>query len=75
MYSPFLSKLSARPDLSLVNLLGPCPQKRMSSRLVSLLGSAPFEKPGPSADFENVKGGRYLKECGMSSLLEYILTI
>ena len=34
----------------------------MSSRLVSLLGSAPFKKPGPSADFEKVKGGRYLKE-------------
>ena len=32
--------------------MGPCPQKRMSSRLVSLLGSAPFKKPGPSADFE-----------------------
>ena len=26
----------------------------MSSRLVSLLGSAPFKKPGPSADFEKV---------------------
>ena len=34
----------------------------MSSRLVFLLGSAPFKKPGPSADFEKVKGGRYLKE-------------
>ena len=34
----------------------------MSSRLVSLLGSAPFKKPGPSADFEIVKEGRYLKE-------------
>ena len=22
----------------------------------------PFKKPGPSADFEKVKGGRYLKE-------------
>ena len=37
----------------------------MSSRLVSLLGSTPpltFSKPGPSADFEKVKGGRYLTE-------------
>ena len=34
----------------------------MSSRLVFLLGSAPFKKPGPSADFEKVKGGRYLKD-------------
>ena len=34
----------------------------MSSRLVSLLSSAPFKKPGPSADFEKVKGGCYLKE-------------
>ena len=35
----------------------------MSSRLVSLLGSAPFIQPGPSADFEKVKGGGgYLKE-------------
>ena len=42
--------------------MSPCPQKRISSRLVSLLGSAPFKKPGPSADFEKVKGGRYLKE-------------
>jgi hypothetical protein len=23
---------------------------------------SPFKKPGPSADFEKVKGGRYLKE-------------
>ena len=23
---------------------------------------APFKKPGPSVDFEKVKGGRYLKE-------------
>ena len=38
-----------------LEILGPCPQKRMSSRLVSLLGSAPFKKPGPSADFEKVK--------------------
>ena len=37
--------------------MGPCPQKRMSSRLVSLLGSVPLKKPGPSADFEKVKGG------------------
>ena len=29
----------------------------MSSRLVSLLGSAPFKKTGPSADFEKVNGG------------------
>ena len=36
---------------------------RMTSRLVSLLGSAPFIQPGPSADFEKVKGGGgYLKE-------------
>ena len=34
----------------------------MSSRLVFLLGSAPVKKPGPSADFEKVKGGRYLIE-------------
>ena len=34
----------------------------MSSRLVSFLGSAPLKKPGPSADFERVKEGRYLKE-------------
>ena len=34
----------------------------MSSRLVSLIGSAPFKKAGPSADFEKFKGGRYLKE-------------
>ena len=35
----------------------------MSSILVSLLGSAPFKKSGPSADFERVKGGGgYLKE-------------
>ena len=34
----------------------------MSSRLVSLLGSAPCKNPGPSADFEKVKGVRYLKE-------------
>ena len=34
----------------------------MSSISVRLLGSAPFKKPGPSADFEKVKGGRYLKE-------------
>ena len=34
----------------------------MSSRLISLLGSAPFKKPGPSADFEIVKGVCYLKE-------------
>jgi hypothetical protein len=31
----------------------------MSSRLVSLLGSALFKKPGPSADYEKVDGGRY----------------
>ena len=31
-------------------------QKGMSLRLVSLLGSAPFKKPGPSADFEKAKG-------------------
>ena len=37
--------------------MGPCPQNRISSRLVSLLGSAPFKKPGPSADFEKVIGG------------------
>ena len=43
-------------------MLGPCPQKRMSSRLESLLGSAPSKKPGPSADFETVKGRGYLKE-------------
>ena len=42
--------------------MDPCPQKKMSSRLVSLLGSSPFKKPGPSADFEKVKGGCYLKE-------------
>ena len=31
----------------------------MSSILVSLLGSAhPLKKPGPSNDFEKVKGGR-----------------
>ena len=35
---------------------------RMTSRLVSLLGSAPFKKPGPSVDFEKVKWGRYLKK-------------
>ena len=29
---------------------------------MSLLGSAPFKKQGPSADFEKVKGGCYLKE-------------
>ena len=35
----------------------------MSSRLVSLLGRAPFKKPGPSADFETIRGGGgYLKE-------------
>ena len=34
----------------------------MSSRLVSLTSSAPFKKPGPSADYEKVKGRRYLKE-------------
>ena len=34
----------------------------MSSRLVSLIGSAPFKKAGPSADFEKVNGRRYLKE-------------
>ena len=34
----------------------------MSSRIVSLLSSTPFKKPGPSADFEKVKGGHYLKE-------------
>jgi hypothetical protein len=33
----------------------------MSSRLVSLLGSSPFKKPCPSADFENVKGGAILE--------------
>ena len=38
------------------------PQKRKSSRLVSLLGSAPLKKSGPSADFEKVKGSGYLKE-------------
>ena len=34
----------------------------MSSRLASLLGSAPFKKPGPSADFEKHNWGPYLKE-------------
>ena len=34
----------------------------MSSRLVSLLGSASVKKTSSSADFEKVKGGRYLKE-------------
>ena len=34
----------------------------MSSRIVSLLGNAPFKKLGPSANFEKVKGGSYLKE-------------
>jgi hypothetical protein len=33
----------------------------MSSRLVSLLGSAPFKKSASSADFEKFKGGWYLK--------------
>ena len=42
--------LSARTSFSLVNL-GSFPQKRMSSRLVSLLGSAPFKKPGVLAVF------------------------
>ena len=45
-----------------LQILDPCPQIRMSSRLLSLLGSAPFKKPGPSADFEKVKGGRYPNE-------------
>ena len=43
-------------------MLGPCPQKRMISRLESLLCSAPSKKPGPSADFETVKGRGYLKK-------------
>ena len=34
----------------------------MNSRIVSLLDSAPLKKPGPSADFEKIKGGCYLKE-------------
>ena len=34
----------------------------MSSRLVFLLGRAPFKKPGPSTDFEKVEGGFYLKD-------------
>ena len=33
----------------------------MSSRIVSLLDRAPFNKQGPSADFEKVKGGRLPK--------------
>jgi hypothetical protein len=32
----------------------------MSSRLVYLLDSAPFKKPGSSTDFEKVKGECYL---------------
>ena len=44
-----------------LQILGPCPKKRMSSRLVSLLGSTPFKKPGPSADFEKVKRGELPK--------------
>ena len=34
----------------------------MSSIIISLLGSAPLEKTGPSTDSEKVKGGPYLKE-------------
>ena len=34
----------------------------MSSRLISLYVASPFKKPGPSADSDKVKGGRYLKE-------------
>ena len=34
----------------------------MSSRIVTLLSSTPFKKSGPSADFEKVKWGHYLKE-------------
>ena len=30
--------------------------------MVSLLSSTPFKKSGPSADFEKVKWGHYLKE-------------
>ena len=43
----------------------------MSSRLVSLLGSAPFKKTGPSADFEKVKGGRHLKEILILNLFSF----
>ena len=52
-HSPLLSNVCARPDFSLVNT---CPQKRMSSRLKSLFGSAApsLKKPGQSADFEKV---------------------
>ena len=47
--------------------MGPFPQKRMSSRLLSLLGSASFKTSGPSADFEKVKGECYLKEILISN--------
>ena len=43
----------------------------MISRFVSLLGSAPFKKPGPSADFEKVKGGRYLNEILIMNLFSF----
>ena len=40
----------------------PFPQKRISSRLVSLLikVAPPFKKLSPSVDFEKVKGEHYL---------------
>ena len=58
---------------SLVNLnWGPCPQKRMSSRFISLLSSAAFKKPGPFADFEKVKG-KVLPKSWTYSLLRTIL--
>ena len=47
--STLLSNLSARSGFSLANL-GSCPQDRMSSRSVSLLGSSPSLTLSKTAD-------------------------
>ena len=46
----------------------------MSSRLVSLLGSVPLKKPGPSADFEKVKeeGGSLPKRDTNLELIPFV---
>ena len=41
----------------------------LSSRLVSLLGSAPLKKPGPAADFESERGALPKRDTNIQLIL------
>ena len=56
--SPLISNLSARLDFSLVNLESLSPkQNEFKISVFFRYVAPPFKKPGPSADFEKLKGG------------------